>query len=307
MASACYPVYRMASEAAIRMGRDARVRVQCGTQDIGTGTETVLAQVAALKLGVPLHYCTAELGDTHLPEGPSSGAAHVTASITPAVEQAASTLRRRLIEMAVRDPGSPFCGLSADLLTIEDGTIKGPSGELSEPLFRLLARSDADGLVTVAHVVPDEQAHHSAYGYGAVFVEVRVDPELGEVCVTRIAAAYASGRIINPLLARSQLVGGLVFGIGMALHEETIMDERLGCIVNDNLTDYLIPVHADMPQFDVRLVDEDDPYLGGGVKGVGMIGTVGTAAAIANAVFHATGCRIRDLPIRLEHLLDCLS
>jgi xanthine dehydrogenase YagR molybdenum-binding subunit len=308
MASACYPVYRVASEAAIRIGRNGRVRVQCGTQDIGTGTETVLAQVAALKLGVPICYVTAELGDTHLPAGPASAAGHVTASITPAVEKAASTLRRRLIEMAVRDPRSRLCGLSADLMTIADGTIKGPSGELSESLFSLLARSDKDELVSVAHVVPDEQVRYSAYGYGAVFVEVRVEPRLGVVRVTRVTAAYASGRIINPLLARSQLVGGLVFGIGMALHEATIMDERFGCIVNDNLADYLIPVHADMPRFDVRLVDEDDPYLaGGGVKGVGMIGPVGVAAAIANAVFHATGRRIRDLPIRLEHFLDCPS
>jgi xanthine dehydrogenase YagR molybdenum-binding subunit len=308
MASTCYPVYRVASEAAIRIGRDARVRVQCGTQDIGTGTETVLAQVAAFKLGIPIHYVTAELGDTHLPAGPASVSAQATASITPAVEKAASTLRRRLIEMAVRDPASPLCGLSADLVTIENGTIKDPSGEVSESLSRLLARSDKDELVSTAHVVPDEQVRYSAYGYGAVFVEVRVDPSLGEVRVTRIAAAYASGRIINPLLARSQLVGGLVFGIGMALHEATIMDERLGRVVNHNLSDYLIPVHADMPRFDVRLVDEYDPYLaGGGVKGVGMIGVVGVAAAIANAVFQATGRRIRDLPIRLEHFLDSSS
>ena len=121
--------------------------------------------------------------------------------------------------------------------------------------------------------------------------------------MTRLTAAYATGRILNPLLARSQFVGGLVWGIGMALHEATVMDERSGRIVNDSLADYLIPVHADMPRFDVHIVEEDDPHLAGGIKGIGMIGTVGTSAAIANAVFHATGRRIRDLPIRLEHCL----
>jgi xanthine dehydrogenase YagR molybdenum-binding subunit len=136
-----------------------------------------------------------------------------------------------------------------------------------------------------------------------VFAEVRVDADLGEVRVARLTAAYANGRILNPLLARSQFVGGLVWGIGMALHEATLTDAPSGRIVNDNLADYLIPVHADMPRFDVHLVDEDDPHLAGGIKGIGMIGTVGTAAVIANAVFHATGRRVRDLPIRLE---DCL-
>jgi xanthine dehydrogenase YagR molybdenum-binding subunit len=132
---------------------------------------------------------------------------------------------------------------------------------------------------------------------------VRVDPTLGEVRVARLTAAYAAGRILNPLLARSQFIGGLIGGIGMALHEATVMDARLGRIVNDNLADYLIPVHADMPRFDIRIVDEADPHLAGGIKGIGMLGTVGTAAAIANAVFHATGRRVRDLPIRLEHCL----
>ena len=303
MASACYPVYRMASSAAVRIAGDGTVQVRCGTQDMGSGTYTVLGQLAAANLGVPLDRVSVELGDTDLPEGPYSGGSMATASFTPAVEEAARGLRRRLIELAVGDAASPLHGLAADQVAIEDGYLKTETGNRSEALADLLARTAPEGLESTARATPDEVSNFSSYGYGAVFAEVRIDPELGEMRVTRLTAAYAAGRILNPLLARSQFVGGLVWGIGMALHESTVMDENLGRIVNDNLADYLIPVHADMPRFDVHLVEEHDPYLAGGIKGIGMLGTVGTAGAIANAVFHATGRRIRHLPIRLE---DCL-
>jgi xanthine dehydrogenase YagR molybdenum-binding subunit len=302
MAASSFPVFRMASQACVAIGRDARVVVRCGTQDIGTGTYTVLAQLAAETLGVPLAQVAVELGDTLLPEGPYSGAHLATASFTPAVEEAARTLRRRLIERAVADPLSALHGAPADQLTIDDGLIRSVAGNRSEKLADLLARS-GDGLEATANTQPDDKVTHSASGFGAVFAEVRVDPELGEVRVTRLTGAYAAGRVLNPLLAKSQHVGGLVWGIGLALHETTVMDRRLGRIVNDNLADYLIPVHADMPRFDVHLVPEDDPHLASGIKGIGMLSIVGVAAAIANAVYHATGRRIRDLPIRLEHFL----
>jgi xanthine dehydrogenase YagR molybdenum-binding subunit len=263
MASACYPAYRAGSAAEVAIDRDDRFTVRCGTQDIGTGTCTVLAQLAAETLGVPLDRVAVELGDTRLPEGPASAGARATASFAPAVEAAARALRARL---AAREPARP--------------------------------------LVCAAEAAPAEPQSHSAHGFGAVFVEVRVDTQLATVRVARLTAAYAIGRIVNPLLARSQLVGGLVGGIGMALHEETVADERLGRIVNHGLADYLMPTHADMPAFDVHLIDERDPHLASGIKGsVGMIGTVGTAAAIANAVYHATGRRVRTLPIRCERLL----
>jgi len=303
MAAACYPVYRMASEAAVRIDKRGEVLVRCGTQDMGTGSYTVLAQLAAAILGVSLNQVSVELGDTDLPAGPYSGGSMATASFTPAVENAARSLRERLFSLASGDPQSPLAGIPTEQLTIGAGRISNRNDSRSDRLADLIARTAPDGLETFARAAPDEQPEHSSYGYGAVFAEARVDADLGEVRVTRITAAYAGGRILNPLLARSQYIGGLIGGIGMALHEETIMDERLGRIVNGTLADYLIPVHADLPRFDVRLVDEHDPHLDGGVKGIGMLGIVGTAAAITNAVFHATGRRIRNLPIRLEALL----
>jgi xanthine dehydrogenase YagR molybdenum-binding subunit len=302
MASSCFPVYRMASQASVAIGRDAKVVVRCGTQDIGTGTYTVLGQLAAETLGVPLGQVAVELGDTLLPEGPYSGAHLATASFAPAVEEASRTLRRRLIERATADPLSPLFGAPAEQLTIDDGLIRSPLDNRSESLSDLLARAD-DGFEATASATPDEKPQYSACGFGAVFAEVRVDPDLGEVRVTRLTGAYAAGRVVNPMLAKSQHIGGLVWGIGLALHEATIMDRRLGRIMNDNFSDYLIPVHADMPRFDVHLVPEEDRHLASGIKGIGMLSIVGVAAAITNAVYHATGKRIRDLPIRLEHFL----
>jgi xanthine dehydrogenase YagR molybdenum-binding subunit len=299
MAAACYPVYRTAAQAEVAIDRDGRVIVRCGTQDLGGGTTTILAQLAAAALGVPLAAIAVEIGDTELPEGPYSGGAHVSASVTPAVEQAARTLRHQLIERAVADVASPLFGHPPGGVAIADGLLAG-SGR-SEPLAALVARTGQ--LVCTAHDAPDPQPRVSAYAHGAIFAEVGVDPDLGAVRVQRISAAYACGRILNPLLARSQLIGGLIGGIGMALHEQTVTDSRTGRVLNTSLADYAIPVQADMPRFDIALVDEHDPHLAGGVKGIGMIGTVGVAAAIANAVYHATGRRIRDLPLRIEQLI----
>lgn len=302
MASAAYPVYRIASAALVRITPDGLVEVRCGTQDMGSGTYTVLGQVAATTLGVPLARVSVELGDTLLPEGPYSGGSLATASFQPAVAEAAATLRHRLIALAVADAVSPLHGVETDEVEIVDGYVRA-AGNRTELLAELVRRSGADGVEGTARTVPDDAPVFSSNGYGAVFAEVRVDAELGRIRVTRLTAAYAAGRILNPLLSRSQYVGGLVWGIGMALHEATVTDAASGRILNDNLSDYLIPVHADMPQFDIAMLDEHDPHLAGGIKGIGMLGTVGTAAAIANAVFHATGRRLRDLPLRLE---DCL-
>ena len=265
MATAAYPVQRMACAAELVDAGDGRITVRCGVQDMGSGTFTVLADTAAAALGVPAARIDVEIGDSGLPEGPYSGGTVVTASLVPAVEAAARALRERWSAGECARPGAP--------------------------------------LVAAANTGPEAQPTHSACAFGAVFAEVGVHAVTREVRVRRIHAAYAAGRIVSPLMAHGQYVGGLVGGIGMALHEATVTDVASGRIVNGNLGDYLLPTHADMPAFDVQMLDEHDPHLPGGVKGIGMLGTTGTAAAIANAVWHATGRRVRRLPIRLEQLL----
>lgn len=265
MATAAYPVQRMACSAELVDAGEGGITVRCGVQDMGSGTFTVLADAAAAALGVPAARIGVEIGDSGLPEGPYSGGTVVTASLVPAVQAAARALRERWAAG-------------------ECGTAEAP-------------------LVAGARTEPDAQPTHSACAFGAVFAEVGVHAVTREVRVRRIHAAYAAGRIVSPLMAHGQYVGGLVGGIGMALHEATLTDVASGRIVNDNLGDYLVPTHADMPEFAVHMLDEHDPHLPGGVKGLGMLGTTGTAAAIANAVWHATGRRVRELPIRLERLL----
>ena len=269
MASAAYPVQRLACEAELVLTTDGRLKVRCGVQDMGSGSFTALADTAAAVLGMPVSSIDVALGDTALPEGPYSGGTVVTASFVPAVQAAARALKARL-----------------------------DAGEQARPEAPLTCR---------ARTEPDATPTHSACAFGAVFAEVRLHRVTRELRVTRLHAAYAAGRIVSPAMAHSQYVGGLVGGIGMALHEATVTDPVSGRIVNDNLGDYLLPVHADMPEIRVDMVDEHDPHLPGGVKGLGMLGICGTAAAITNAVWHATGRRLRELPIRVEHLLGTLD
>jgi xanthine dehydrogenase YagR molybdenum-binding subunit len=265
MANVAYPVNRLGCAAELVLTHDGRVRLRCGVQDMGSGTFTALADTAAAILHISTSEIDVELGDSLLPEGPYSGGTVVTASFVPAVEAAARELKARL-----------------------------DAGERATPQIPLR---------TEARTENPQAATHSACAFGAVFVEARVHRATRELRLARVHAAYAAGRIVSPLMAHSQYIGGLVGGIGQAMHEATVTDPMSGRIVNDNLGDYLVPVHADMPEFQVHMVEEHDPHLPGGVKGLGMLGTCGTAGAIANAVWHATGRRIRTLPIRVEQLL----
>jgi xanthine dehydrogenase YagR molybdenum-binding subunit len=273
---------------------------------MGSGTYTALGQIAAEALGIPMERVTVELGDTLLPDGPFSGGSQVTASIFPAVEAATSKLRAALASIAVADPASPLGGKPVEDLEFRGEMIRSRSSNAGERLIDVLARTAADGLEAEGEspATDHQKLAATGMGYGAIFVEIGVDAELGEIRVRRVCGAFAAGRILNPLLARSQYIGGLVGGIGMALHEQTVTDRATGCIIGKSLTDYLIPVHADMPEFDIAMIEEADPHLPGGVKGIGMLGTAGIQAAIANAVYDAIGVRVRNLPIRIE---DCLG
>jgi xanthine dehydrogenase YagR molybdenum-binding subunit len=306
MASTLYPAIRQACKVRVELAVDASLRVQCGTQDMGSGTYTALGQMAASALGISPSQVTVELGDTLLPEGPFSGGSQVTASLAPATEMAMARLRATLANMAVTDELSPLSGRRLEELEFQDGMIRSRTGNAGESLTDVLARGAAEGLEAEGEGAATQHPSlaASSMGYGAVFVEVGVDAQLGEIRVRRVCGAFAAGHILNPLLAKSQYVGGLIGGIGMALHERTATDRVSGHIVGNSFADYLIPVHADMPDFDIAMIEEEDLHLPGGVKGIGMLGTAGIQAAIANAVYHATGKRVRSLPIRIESILD---
>jgi xanthine dehydrogenase YagR molybdenum-binding subunit len=276
MATATYPAKMSPSSAIARMTPDGTLVVQAGTQDLGTGTCTIMTQIAADAMAIPVDRVRFELGDTALPETPVSGGSQTAASTGTAVKLAVTQLRDRL----------------AALQTSPD-----------EPWAAVVARTGQPELAAEVKTA-ERPATHSYHAHGATFAELRIDPDTGEVRVVRVVATYAAGTILNPKTARSQLQGGLVWGIGMALQEHTVRDLRTARVVTRDLADYHVPVHADVPALDVTFVDEPDPFVNSlGVKGVGELGITGITAAIANAVYHATGRRIRDLPITLDRLL----
>ena len=302
--AAMYPANRQAARARVRLAADGSLLVQCGTQDMGSGTYTLLAQLAAQTMGVAIGDVTVELGDTNLPQGPISAGSQVTQSVHPAVIQAATAVRDRIGALAVDDPASPLFGVDPAALRFEDGLVRSGSGNVGESLAALVTRVAPDGVGGDGDAPLVDEIGVTGMGFGAIFAEVSVDPLLGEVRVRRLVGAFAAGRIVNPFLARSQYIGGMIGGIGMALHEETVTDPRSGRIVGPSLAEYLIPAHADVPRIDIVMVHEDDPYMAGGVKGVGMLGSVGTSAAIANAVYQATGTRLYRLPFRVEDMMS---
>ena len=236
MASTLYPAIRQACRVRVKLAADAALHVQCGTQDMGSGTYTALGQMAASALGILPSQVTVELGDTLLPEGPFSGGSQVTASLAPATEMAMTSLRATLAKMAVTDERSPLSGQRVEDLEFRDGMIRNPAGNVGELLTDVLARGAAEGLEAEGESAATQHQSLAAtsMGYGAVFVEVGVDVELGEIKVRRVCGAFAAGHILNPLLAKSQYIGGLIGGIGMALHERTATDRTSGHIVGDS-------------------------------------------------------------------------
>lgn len=306
VATATYPAMRQRGSAVVSLLPDGTLWVRSGTQDLGTGTYTMMARVAADAFGLPAHHVRAELGDTQYPEAPISGGSQSVASVAPAVQQAAGAVRDMLIERLVGDPASPLYGAAASDVDIAQGTAYCRSApHRRETVVEAARRQRAQTLTASATTEPgDEKERYSMHSFGAVFAEVGVDADLGEVRVRRMLGNYAVGRLLSPKTGRSQLYGGLVWGIGFALHERSDIDPQCGRIVNANLAEYHVPVNADVGEIEVLLVNDDDRQFNPlGARGVGEIGIVGAVAAIANAVFHATGRRIRDLPITPDKVL----
>ena len=302
---------RFACEANVELRNDGTVRVTCGTQDIGTGTYTILAQLVSAKTGVPLDRIQVFLGDSSLPPGPISGGSLVTSSVIPAVGAAAEQAISTLLYTATQVRGSAFAGKESTGLALANGKIyeKSAAPESGIPydaLLRQINVGEATGTGRSGATLfdPDFKPTHSTHSFGAHFVEITWDPEIARLRVNRVVSVIDAGRIINQKPARNQIEGAIVMGIGMALLEETHYDSVTGAPVNSNLADYCMAVNADIPPIDVTFLDYPDYVLNEyGARGVGEIGLAGVAAAIASAVYHATGVRVRKLPIKLEDLL----
>jgi xanthine dehydrogenase YagR molybdenum-binding subunit len=305
MASATYPTNRSAATASARIDADGSVAVCSGSQDLGTGTYTVMTQIAAGMLGLAPDKVHFDLGDTRYPDAPVSGGSTTVASVGSAVRAACVALREKLGGIAVADAQSPLYGALASELVIQDGwLLHKDDASRRDALGAIVARHGKPVAAEASAAPGPEKEKFSMHAFGAVFAEVRVHAETREIRVPRITGAYGVGRLMNAKTGRSQLLGGIVWGMGMALFEESYLDEQVGRTVNNNLAEYHLPVHADIGDIDVIVVDEDDPHVNPlGAKGIGEIGITGVAAAIANAVWHATGIRVRDLPITIDKLL----
>jgi xanthine dehydrogenase YagR molybdenum-binding subunit len=306
MACATYPGNRNAASAVARILPDGTARVASGTQDIGTGTYTVMTQVAADGLGFPLERVQFALGDSTLPRAPGSGGSQSAASVAPAVQAASRGARDKLIALATADAGSPLHGLSADDVTVENGwVVSRADPSRRDPAAAIIARAGGQPIEAQASTKPgDEKQHYAFHSFGAVFAEVHVDADLGTIRVARLVGVYDVGARLNEKTAHSQLLGGMVWGIGTALEEEGLLDVRAGRIMNGNLAEYHVPVNADIGAMEVAFVGEPDTRFNPlGIRGIGEIGITGVPAAIANAVYHATGVRVRDLPITLDKVI----
>ena len=307
MATGAWEAMFMKTAARAVLTADGALEVASATADIGTGTYTVMTQVAGDVLGVPAAAITARLGDTDLPQSPVQGGSWTAASVGAAVALACETIRDKLLKAARGLDGSPLANLGPEQVRFADGrmsSLADPSRSLSIAEVMRAAKLETLEAEEVAKPGLISQLTKARNTHCAVFAEVRVDEELGVIRVTRLVNAVAAGRIINPKTARSQVIGGMVFAMGMALTEEGMMDHTLGRVMNHSLAEYHIPVNADVPAMEVIFVDEPDQEVSPlGVKGLGEIGVVGAAAAIANAIFHATGKRVRELPITIDRLL----
>jgi xanthine dehydrogenase YagR molybdenum-binding subunit len=304
MATGIWEALQMPIAVRIVLSANGHAEVSCATSDIGTGTYTIMTQVAADMLGLPLDSVTIKLGDSTLPQSPVEGGSWIAASVSNGIATTSDAVRRELLRLAKQMPNSPLADAAPDQVAFADG--------------KLVSKRDASRAVSIAdamrHGAVDrieqeksttfaDDGSHAHNTHSAIFAEVKVDEQLGVIRVTRVVSAVAAGRILNTKTAHSQIMGSVVWGIGMALHEETLVDHKFGRIINANIAEYHVPVNADVHDIKVIFVDEPDEIINPlGIKGLGEIGIVGVAAAIANAIYHATGKRVRDLPITLDKL-----
>jgi xanthine dehydrogenase YagR molybdenum-binding subunit len=309
MAGCSWMAERFPAAASLHLRDDGSVRVASATQDIGTGTYTVLAQLASQKTGVPLDKIEVALGDTTLPEGPTSGGSMATASVVPAVLAAADGAISTLLSVAVMTPGSPFENRKPDELAFQDGRVFVKQDGVSKGVAfgDLLRRANlrlVSGSGSAAMSLGNPQPKFSTHSFGCHFVEVTWQPEIARLRVSRVVTVIDAGRIINPLAGRNQIIGGVVMGIGMALLEHTTYDPQNGAPINSSMADYIVAVNADVPPIEVHFLDYPDKEINEiGARGIGEIGLAGVAAAITAAVHHATGVRVRELPVKIEDLL----
>lgn len=304
MATGVWEALQVPIAVRIVLTSNGHAEVSCATSDIGTGTYTIMAQVAADMLGLPLENITVKLGDSTLPKSPVEGGSWIAASVANGIATTADAIRQELLGLANKMPNSPLADVALGEVELAGGKLVSQRDSTREVSIADAMRHGGIDRIeqekATRFAKNETQAHNV---HSAVFVEVKIDEELGIIRVTRVVSAVAAGRILNTKTASSQILGGVVWGIGMALHEETLIDHRFGRVMNANIAEYHVPVNADIHDIKVIFVDEPDTSINRlGIKGLGEIGIVGVAAAVANAVYHATGTRVRDLPITLDKL-----
>lgn len=308
VASCVFPGLRHPATAKVRISDDGRVRVRTGAHDLGTGAYTVCALVAADVLGVAVELVDVELGDSDLPRAPAAGGSATTASVGEAVAAASRAAASRLLDLAAADASSPLFGAEPDDVEMVDGRIvrrSDPSRSAAIGAILATAGQDCVEAQVDTRLETETSETWAIQTHGAHFCEVRIDPLNPRVRLSRVVSVMDVGRVINPRTARSQITGSIVMGMGMALGEHVVRDRRTGAPATASLADYRVPVHSDMPDIHVEFIDRPDQRIGSlGARGAGEVATTGLAAAVANAVFHATGRRVRDLPITPELLLD---
>ncbi len=307
MATCTWPAHQRGAEVRVRLLADGTARASCATQDIGTGTYTIFAEIVSDRTGIPVDKIDVVLGDSSLPPGPTSGGSSATSTVIPAIAQATDKAIQAVLKAAPKASGSPFANADPKTLKLSQGRVhasdKSPESGiavqeilLANGLFGLDGRAKTDET--------EEQKKYSTHSFGAHFCEISYDPDIVRLRVTRWLTVMDGGQMINEKTARNQIIGGVVMGIGMGLFEETVYDVRNGKPINNNYADYLVPVNADIPEIDVIFLDYPDKVMSEyGARGIGEIGLTGCAPALTMATYHATGIRLRKLPIRIENLM----